>query len=105
MGPFPTKLSRDEADKILDNQIYETYSRMVKRNLDVDVSKGQFLALVSFAYNCGEGALKKLIDKPGRLNDGNYKMGQYFMQYTRARGRRLAGLVRRRKSELQIWYA
>lgn len=63
----------------------------------------QFDALVSFAFNVGEGNLK---DSTLRRmhNEGNYAgaAGQ-FARWSNANGKRMEGLVRRREAEAQLY--
>ena len=75
----------------------------VERLVKVPLSQGQFDALTSFSYNVGAGALEgstllKL------LNAGDYAgaRGQ-FSRWTKAAGVELAGLVRRRAREAEVF--
>lgn len=77
----------------------------VERLVKVPLTQGQFDALVSFSYNVGSGALEgstllKL------LNAGDYAgaKGQ-FSRWTKAAGVELAGLVRRRAREAEVFGA
>ena len=62
--------------------------------LGIDFNENQFSALVSFAYNCGTGNLKKLCN--GRTKP---EIGSKMLLYDKAGGKSLAGLARRRKAE------
>jgi lysozyme len=77
----------------------------VKELVSVPLAQHQFDALVSFAYNCGEGNLGKS-SALRELNRGNYSaVPGLLMRYNTAKDRRtgvrkvLAGLTRRRKAE------
>ncbi len=75
----------------------------VERLVDVPLTQNQFDALVSFAFNCGLGALQKstLLRK---LNAGQYDaVPAELMKWTRAGGKEVAGLVRRRRAEAKMW--
>lgn len=68
-------------------------------------TQAQFDALVSFAYNVGEGALAKstLLKKH---NAGDYDgAAREFGRWNRAAGKVLAGLTRRRAAEAQLYRA
>ncbi|MCK8356941.1 lysozyme, partial [Erwinia amylovora] len=69
----------------------------------VPLSQSQFDALVSFSYNVGSGALEgsTLLRL---LNAGDYDgaHGQ-FSKWTKAAGVELAGLVRRRAREAEVF--
>jgi GH24 family phage-related lysozyme (muramidase) len=62
------------------------------------LNQNQFDALVSFCYNCGNGSLKKLC--VGRTIT---EIAQNITKYNKGGGNILAGLVRRRKAELDLF--
>lgn len=66
--------------------------------LGLKVNSFQRDALISFAYNCGEGNLKKLV--AGRTLS---QIADAFMLYTRAGGKVLKGLERRRTAERELF--
>ena len=75
----------------------------VERMLKVDVSQNQFDVLVSFAFNCGLGALKKSTLLK-RVNEGKFDaVPAELMKWTKAGGKEVAGLVRRRRAEAKMW--
>lgn len=55
-------------------------------------------ALISFAYNCGQGNLRKLCS-----NTNIKEIPNRMLQYNKAKGVILAGLVRRRKAEVELF--
>ena len=74
-----------------------------ERMLEVDVSQNQFDVLVSFAFNCGLGALKKSTLLK-RVNEGKFDaVPAELMKWTKAGGKEVAGLVRRRRAEAKLW--
>lgn len=62
------------------------------------MTQGQYDALVSFTYNCGQGNLKKLCN--GRSLD---TIGKKITLYNKAGGKVLNGLVRRREAEQKLF--
>lgn len=65
----------------------------------------QFSALVSFAFNVGEGALAKSTLRKLHLA-GDYAGAQaQFARWTRGGGKILPGLVRRREAEAKLYGA
>lgn len=77
----------------------DALNRLVK----VDLEQHQFDALCSFIFNIGEGAFEKstLLKK---LNRGQYgAVPAELMKWTKARGKELPGLVRRRREEAAMW--
>lgn len=51
-----TRITKEEADRMLSEDL-ENFKRQVARYVKVPVTKGQFIALLDFAYNLGVGAL------------------------------------------------
>lgn len=95
---WPNGISKTEAEKLLakDVQIAE---RAVLRLIKVPLSDEQFDALVSFTFNLGSGALQRSTLR-SKLNRGNYKaVPVELMRWVYAGGRKLKGLIRRRKAE------
>jgi len=75
----------------------------VEKMLEVKVTQAQFDVLVSFAFNCGLGSLKKSTLLK-RVNEGNFDaVPAELMKWTRAGGKEIAGLVRRRRAVAKLW--
>lgn len=62
------------------------------------LNQNQFDALTSFCYNCGNGSLKQLCK--GRTID---QIAENITKYNKGGGNVLAGLVRRRMAELELF--
>lgn len=93
-------ITQDEAVRILASDLVK-FEEAVDGMVTVELSQGQFDALVSFAYNCGTGALKKsTLLKKVNAEDWDACPAE-FMKYTRGGGKVLPGLVRRRKAEVE----
>ena len=74
-------------------------ARGVRKLIKVPLKQHQLDALVSFTFNCGEGALASSTLRK-RLNRGEYAaVPQELNKWVMSGGRRLEGLVRRRKAE------
>lgn len=94
--------SRDEAEFALRRDIAR-FERGVAEMVKVDPTQAQFDALVSFAYNCGLGALRKSTIL-ARYNAGDIAgAAAAFGMWTRAAGTVLPGLVRRRQKEAALF--
>ena len=81
----------------------EEFEDHVQRLVEVDLSQDQFDALVSWTFNLGYGnlAASTLLAK---LNDGLYdEVPEQIKRWTRAGGRVLDGLVKRRNAEALLW--
>lgn len=77
--------------------------KAIKDSIKVPLNTNQWDALLSFAYNVGEGALKNstLLKK---VNEGNFdEVPSQFMRWINAGGRPLAGLWRRRLAEALLF--
>ena len=97
-------ITRDQAEELFrhDMAVFEeTVNRLVAEK--VALSQGQFDAMVSFAFNLGEGNLSKstLLRK---LNAGEYFGAlEEFPKWCHAAGKTERGLVRRRLSEQRLF--
>ncbi|RYD63107.1 MAG: hypothetical protein EOP83_12960 [Verrucomicrobiaceae bacterium] len=101
---IPRSMTKREADDFLLNHVLPAYGRMVDKVVTVPLSENQRLALISFAFNLGEGNLRKLVCGSDRLNEGNYASVPLLMvRYNRAGGVFHRGLQRRREAEAGIW--
>tara|TARA_R110000772_G_scaffold71801_2_gene157132 strand:+ start:760 stop:1230 length:471 start_codon:yes stop_codon:yes gene_type:complete len=97
------KWSADKADFMLFKELEEEYEKYVNDYVNVPLNQCQYDALCSFVYNLGGNALKNstlLIV----LNSGNYEgVPEQIMRWNKAGGRVLAGLVRRRECEGELF--
>lgn len=81
----------------------EKFEKEVATLVKVALTSNQFSALVSFAFNCGTNNLKNstLLKK---LNQAKYsEAADEFLKWTKANGKELPGLVRRRKAERELF--
>jgi lysozyme len=95
-------ITQARADELLTWEVRQK-SRAVQRLVTVPLNSDQFGALVSFAYNLGEGNLGRstLLKK---LNAGDYGgAADEFPKWNRAAGQVLRGLTRRRESERRLF--
>jgi lysozyme len=91
-------VSKDTAAKMFARELGH-FEIIVGRLVTVPLSQHEFDALVSFTYNCGEGALagSTLLRE---LNAGRqHNVPGQLLRWTKGGGRVLNGLVRRRKAE------
>lgn len=95
-------ISAARAESLL-QMVLQRYEAAVNRYVQVPLNQAQFDALVSFAYNVGNEALRTstLLQ---RLNKGDYTgAANQFLRWNRAGGRVLAGLSRRRNDERSLF--
>lgn len=94
--------TRDEVLVLFDRDL-ATFERGVMRLCPQNLSQGKFDALVSFAFNVGLGNLQRSTIRM-KHNRGDFEgAAQAFMQWTKAGGKELPGLVRRRKDEQSLY--
>ena len=94
------KITIEEAEELLrqDMMRFELY---VNSYCDyLNLNQNQFDALVSFTYNCGYGNLQDLT-RNKTLN--KEAIANRLLLYTHAGGKELAGLVKRRKMEKELF--
>lgn len=96
------RITQEQADDLLKSEL-ERLRGVLAQYIRVPVTEGQFIALLDFAYNCGEGALRrstllKLLNA-GKVVNAGYE----FRRWARAGGRELPGLVRRREAEKELF--
>jgi len=79
------------------------FEAAVNRLVKVPLNQNQFDALVSFVFNVGVGAFEKST-LLRLLNGGRYEaVPAQLMRWTKAKGRELPGLVKRRRDEGTLW--
>ncbi len=94
--------TEEQANAWLIDDIRETQT-LLAHYVNVPVSEGEFVALVSLAFNVGVSALmkSKLLRK---LNSGDREgAADEFLDFDLANGKRIAGLTRRRKEEHDLF--
>lgn len=95
-------ISTTEGEKLL-RQDVRRFENAVNVLAKVPLNQSQFDALVSFAFNVGVGAFKKST-LLRLLNQGKYDLAaNEFKRWVNGGGRKLPGLVRRRKAERALF--
>lgn len=98
------RIGEAEAEALLRADL-ERFEAAVRRQAGPDTRQSEFDALVAFAFNVGAAALARSTllrkhragDRPGAANE--------FLRWTRAGGRVLEGLRRRRAAERALYLA
>ena len=93
-----TSISAEEAEALLRKDVASA-ERAVLRLVNVPLSDGQFDALVSFTFNLGAGALQRSTLRRKVNRQLHIEVPSQLMRWVWAGGRRLNGLIRRRKAE------
>jgi lysozyme len=104
--PLPAEwdrvLSMAEVDAILAADL-ATFERGVLRLCPGGLTQGRFDALVSFSFNVGLGNLQRSTIRM-KHNRGDFEgAAEGFMAWTKAGGKELPGLVKRRKHERALY--
>jgi len=95
-------LSMAEVDSILAADL-ATFERGVLRLCPGGLTQGRFDALVSFSFNVGLGNLQRSTIRM-KHNRGDFEgAAEGFMAWTKAGGKELPGLVKRRKHERALY--
>ena len=90
--------SMEEVDDILRDDL-NRFERGVERFCPVKLTQGQFDALVSFSFNVGLGTLQRSTLRQKVLRRDYEAAAAEFMKFTKAGGKVLPGLVKRRTDE------
>lgn len=100
-GPFnsASRMTVQEADDALQYLVAREYGKAVNDFLGKEVPQHVYDAMVSAVYNLGPGALKWKWAEAARNGDYGLAASRLRVTGTKAQGRVLPGLVRRRKEE------
>lgn len=96
------KITKEKAEELLKLDV-EKFEKSVLKLVKVDLNQSQFDALVSFAYNLGEGNLSSSTLLKMLNNKDYYGASQEFIRWNKANKKVLAGLTRRRESERNLF--
>lgn len=95
-------LPMDEVDSILKADLAR-FEAGVARLCPVELTQGQFDALVSFSFNVGLGNLQRSSIRM-KVNRGDFEgAAESFLDWTKAGGKVLKGLVTRRNDEKALF--
>ena len=82
------------------------YEKAVDSYCRDDINQNQFDALVSFAYNLGNSALKSsTLLKKANANPNDKTIRNEFLTWRFAAGKELKGLINRRKDESELYFS
>lgn len=100
--PVGTDISMEEAERLLSEDLNKFEDGVDKMCL-VPLTGSQFSALVCFAYNVGLGSLKTstLLKKLNAVD--LYGAADEFLKWTKAGGKELPALVKRRQAERELF--
>lgn len=91
-------ITQDEADELLKKDIHRFEVHVSEYRKKYKWTQNEFNALVSFAFNIGN---IDQLTKNGKRNKG--QIADAILLYTKAGGKTLSGLVKRRKAEYELF--
>ena len=95
--------SKDEVDNILKADL-QRFIAGVLRYCPDNLNENRMGALVSFAFNVGLGTLQRSTLRQ-KHNRGDFEgVKQEFLKFTKAGGKVLPGLVKRRNDEIALYF-
>ena len=101
---LPEKMTKKECDEFLEKVAIPTFHEAVKKHVDIPITSKQRDALIMFAYNFGDGTLRRLVDGKNRLNGGKINNTPKIMKrYCYAGGKVVKGLRLRRAYEIKLF--
>lgn len=99
-------ITEKQASDMLAQLLEQTYEKEVNRLVKVPLNQNQYDALVSFTYNLGGTNLgKSTLLRKVNANPCDPTIRTEFEKWVNAGGKRLAGLVRRRKAEADLYFS
>jgi lysozyme len=98
------KITLQEAESILLHDI-KRFEKEVRTGVKIEITNNQLSALISFVYNVGASAFRKsTLLKKVNANPTDLTIHNEFMRWTRAGGKVLPGLVKRRAEESKLYF-
>lgn len=94
--------SKEEVDTLLAKDVVR-FERGVERFIPVQLTQGEFDALVSFSFNLGLGTLQRSTIRQALLRGDKTTAVQSLLKYNKAGGKVLKGLDNRRKDEAALF--
>lgn len=99
---YQNGIAMEEAERLLAEDVLD-FALAIDELINVEINDNQFCAMVSFAFNVGLGAFERST-MLRLLNKGEFdSVPSQIMRWTKAGGRELKGLKRRREAESELW--
>ena len=99
------KITLAEGVELLQRMVAEKFEKYVDQYVTSEINPYQRDALTSFTYNCGAGNLKRsTLLKKVNANPSDPTIRAEFAKWNKSGGKVLNGLVRRRKTEADLYF-
>ncbi|MGU8435448.1 glycoside hydrolase family protein [Clostridium perfringens] len=99
-----TCLTESEAKNLLKKDLKSTVNLVLNITKGLNLSQNRLEALVSFAYNCGSGALSRsILLKDIKNGASDEKIKEDFLEWSYCNGIKLKDLMNRRLDEWEIF--
>jgi lysozyme len=99
-------ISHEQANSLLRTMLVDFEIAVTNATKGVSINQNQFDALVSLAYNIGNGALlKSTLIKVVKVNVNHPQIATEFARWNKAGGKELKGLTIRRKAESDLYFS
>lgn len=96
---------KQEAEELLKITLIEFEKNVSALFYNVILKQNQFDALISFAFNLGTGALAgSTLFRKVKINPNDKTIALEFAKWVNAGGKKLPGLIRRRKAESDLYF-
>ncbi len=102
MGEELEEINLVEAEELLLKDLNHAEASVL-RNISIKLTQGQFDALVSFTFNLGSAALQRSVLRQKINRQEPQEVAKEFMRWVYAGGVILAGLVKRRAMEVEMY--
>jgi len=97
-------ITNEEAENLLDQDLWPVEENL--NRLGFDLNQNQYDALISFIFNVGWGHFSEsTLLKKIRISPDHRDIPAEFKKWVKAGGKKLPGLVRRRKAEADLYTA
>lgn len=97
------KISKREANKLFREYLVRNVSPVIEKSVKVSITQNEFDALASFIYNLGSGAFNNSTLLVWINRGSRDQAADQFGRWVYAGGTILEGLIRRRKSEENLF--
>lgn len=96
------RITLEQSDELLKSDL-EGFKKEMIPLVDVEVTRGQFVALLSFVFNLGTKAFMTSTLRK-KLNKGDFEGASFeFLKWKFVNGEEVRGLLNRRKAERELF--